>query len=141
MLIQSALLCDAAQDYNGKLCLLGSFDTILAPRFPMVHPACSVAIRLTFRSEDEGTHRMKLLLIDEDGRNILPKIEASMDIKMPSDVFFYSRNIVFNLQQTRFDRPGQYSIDLLIDDQICARIPLQIVPALQGKTGPTQSYR
>ncbi len=141
MLIQSALLCDAAQDYNGKLCLLGSFDTILAPRFPMVHPACSVAIRLTFRSEDEGTHRMKLLLIDEDGRNILPKIEASMDIKMPSNVFFYSRNIVFNLQQTRFDRPGQYSIDLLIDDQICARIPLQIVPALQRKTGPTQGYR
>lgn len=141
MVIQSALLCDAAQDYNGKLCLLGSFDTILAPRFPMLHPACSVAIRLTFRSEDEGTHRMKLLLIDEDGRNILPKIEASMDIKMPSDVFFYSRNLVFNLQQTRFDRPGQYSIDLLIDDQICARIPLQIVPALQGETGPTQGYR
>ena len=141
MVIQSALLCDAAQDYNGKLCLLGSFDTILAPRFPMLHPACSVAIRLTFRSEDEGTHRMKLLLIDEDGRNILPKIEASMDIKMPSNVFFYSRNIVFNLQQTRFDRPGQYSIDLLIDDQICARIPLQIVPALQRKTGPTQGYR
>lgn len=141
MVIQSALICDAAQDYNGKLCLLGSFDTILAPRFPILHPACSVAIRLTFRSEDEGTHRMKLLLIDEDGRNILPKIEASMDIKMPSDVFFYSRNIVFNLQQTRFDRPGQYSIDLLIDDQICARIPLQIVPALQRKTGPTQGYR
>lgn len=141
MVIQSALLCDAAQDYNGKLCLLGSFDTILAPRFPMLHPACSVAIRLTFRSEDEGTHRMNLLLIDEDGRNILPKIEASMDIKMPSHVFFYSTNLVFNLQQTRFDRPGQYSIDLLIDDQICARIPLQIVPALQRKTGPTQGYR
>ncbi len=141
MVIQSALLCDAAHDYNGKLCLLGSFDTIVSPRFPMVHPACSVAIRLTFRSEDEGNHRLRLMLIDEDGKNILPKIEPALDVKVPDNVIFYSRNLIFNLQQTRFDRPGQYSIDLLIDDQICARIPLQIVPALQGEKGPTQGPR
>ena len=31
MTIQVAVLCDAATEYNGKLNLLGTFDTIYAP--------------------------------------------------------------------------------------------------------------
>ena len=38
MNIQVAVLCDAATDDNGKLNLLGAFDTIYAPQTPAVHP-------------------------------------------------------------------------------------------------------
>jgi hypothetical protein len=34
MNIQVAVLCDAATDDNGKLNLLGAFDTIYAPQLP-----------------------------------------------------------------------------------------------------------
>jgi hypothetical protein len=54
MNIQVAVLCDAATDDNGKLNLLGSFDTIYAPQLPAVHPQCAVALRVTFMSGDEG---------------------------------------------------------------------------------------
>jgi hypothetical protein len=48
MTIQVAVLCDAATDYNGKLNLLGTFDTIYAPEMPMQHPQCAVAVRIAF---------------------------------------------------------------------------------------------
>ena len=38
MNIQVAVLCDAATEENGKLSLLGAFDTIYAPQMPAVHP-------------------------------------------------------------------------------------------------------
>jgi hypothetical protein len=42
-------------------------------------------------------------------------------------MFFYSKNLVFNLQQMSFEQTGQYSIDLLLNDNMIARIPLQVV--------------
>ena len=135
MEIQVAVLCDSAVDYRGKLCILGTFDTIITPTLPSTHPHCSIALRLVFRDADEGKHKIKLRLINEDGKNLLPNIEPELQIKMPENVFFFSRNLVFNLQQIKFEQAGVYSIDVLFDDQMAARIPLQVVV---GKKGPQQ---
>jgi hypothetical protein len=53
--IQAALLCDSATDYRGKLCILGTFDTIITQNLPSTHPHCSIALRIVFRDSDEGT--------------------------------------------------------------------------------------
>jgi hypothetical protein len=42
-------------------------------------------------------------------------------------MYFLSKNLVFNLQQIAFDKTGQYSIDILLNDKMMARIPLQVV--------------
>src|SRR5688500_16782700 len=125
--IQAAVLCDSATDYRGKLCILGTFDTIVTPSLPSVHPHCSIAIRIVFRDADEGSHKLKLRLINEDGVNILPNIEPELHVKMPENVYFYSRNMIFNLQQIRFEQAGLYSIDIMIDEKMASRIPLQVV--------------
>ena len=130
--IQAAVLCDSATDYRGKLCILGTFDTIVASNLPSTHPHCSIAIRIVFRDSDEGTHKLKLRLINEDGKNILPNIEPELHVKLPDNVFFYSRNLIFNLQQIKFEQGGLYSIDIIIDDEIVSRIPLQVVLAKKG---------
>lgn len=36
-------LCDFAADYQGKLCIQGGFDSLVARQFPVVHPVCAVA--------------------------------------------------------------------------------------------------
>lgn len=127
MEVQIASLCDAAADYNGKLSLLGAFDTVLVQKLPAVHPHCSVALRIVFRDTDEGDHTLQLAMIDEDGRNLLPKIEAQIKIKLADNMFFSSNNLIFNLQGLQFPAVGQYSIDIRLDDQIIARIPLQVL--------------
>jgi hypothetical protein len=127
MEIQVAVLCDAATDYRGKLCILGTFDTIITPNLPSVHPHCSIALRVVFRDSDEGGHKFKVRMINEDGKNILPNIEPEISVKLPENVYFYSRNLIFNLQQIKFETAGLYSIDVLIDEKMAARIPLQVV--------------
>jgi hypothetical protein len=128
MEVQVAVLCDSASNYQGKLCILGTFDTLYTTQLPAVHPHCSIALRLIFRDEDAGESTLRLRLIDEDGNNKIPgDINARIHVKLPADMYFYSKNLVFNLQQMTFDKTGQYSIDLLLNDKMIARIPLQVV--------------
>ena len=123
-----AVLCDSASNYQGKLCILGTFDTLYTTQLPAVHPHCSIALRLVFRDEDSGESTLRLRLIDEDGNNKLPAdISARVHVNLPPDMYFFSKNLVFNLQQMTFDKTGQYSIDLLLNDKMIARIPLQVV--------------
>jgi hypothetical protein len=131
MEILSVTLCDAAADYNGKLCILGAFDSIYASQFPCVHPACSVAVRLLLRDDDVGDHTFEIVFVDPDGKLLIPKEKlprANFSVHpMPSTVFFASQNFVFNWQGLRAEAPGQYEIRVVIDGKIARTLPFQFV--------------
>ena len=126
MNIQVAVLCDAATEDNGKLNLLGAFDTIYTQQLPAVHPQCSVALRVTFGHEDEGAHKLRLNFVDADGRSIMPGIDIPVQVVLPADSHFGTRNFIVNIQQLKFEQPGLYSIDLSLDGQPQASIPLMV---------------
>jgi hypothetical protein len=126
MNIQVAVLCDAATDDNGKLNLLGAFDTIYTQQLPAVHPQCSVALRVTFGHEGEGDHILRLNFVDADGRPIMPPIEIPVRVSLPGDTHFGTRNFIINIQQLKFEHPGLYSLDIALDGQSQASIPMLI---------------
>ena len=126
MTIQLAVLCDAATDYNGKLSLLGTFDTIFTNQLPAFHPQCSVALRIIFNKIEEGSHKLKMNFVDEDGKFVMPSIDMPVDVAIPGDAGFISRNFVVNIQQLKFEKPGIYSIDLAVDGRQEASIPLSV---------------
>jgi hypothetical protein len=127
MNIQVAVLCDAATDDNGKLNLLGAFDTIYTQQLPAVHPQCSIALRVTFSHEDEAAHKLRLNFVDADGRPIMPSaIDIPVEVVLPSDSHFGTRNFIVNIQQLKFDNPGLYSIDISLDGRPQTSIPLLV---------------
>jgi len=127
MNIQVAVLCDAATDDNGKLNLLGAFDTIFTPQLPAAHPQCSIALRVTFFSDDEGQHNLRLNFVDADGRSIMPDFPPiPVEVSLPDDTHFGTRNFIVNIQQLKFEGPGLYSIDLSLDDRPITSIPLMV---------------
>jgi hypothetical protein len=126
MNIQVAVLCDAATDDQGKLNLLGAFDTIYTQQLPAVHPQCSVALRVTFGHEDEGARKLTLSFVDADGRSIMPSIPIPVDVVLPGDSHFGTRNFIVNIQQLKFETPGLYSMDLLLDEKSQMSIPLLV---------------
>ena len=126
MNIQVAILCDAATDDNGKLNLLGAFDTIFAPQLPAVHPQCAVALRFTFMSGDEGDRKLKLNFVDADGRSIMPPIDIPVVVVFPEDAHFVTRNFIVNIQGLKFPEAGLYSVDVRLDDKSRAAIPLWV---------------
>jgi hypothetical protein len=133
MEILTAVICDSAADYNGKLCILGTFDTIYAHRFPAVHPHCALALRLVFRSADLGDHHFRVAFIDPDGRNVLPKEgEPRFEVKIteiPEKAAFISRNFVINIQGLPLEKPSLYSFVVHMDETVVASIPLQVIGA------------
>ncbi|HEY9170778.1 MAG TPA: hypothetical protein VI136_00675 [Verrucomicrobiae bacterium] len=126
MTIQVAVLCDAATDDRGKLNLLGAFDTICSQQMPAVHPQCAVALRVTFTTGDEGTHPLKLAFVDADGQGIMPPVEVPITVALPEDSHFGTRNFIFNLQHVKFESPGLYSVDVMLDNEVATSIPLQV---------------
>src|SRR5262245_10236821 len=124
--IQVAVLCDAATDTNGKLNMLGTFDTIYTQQLPAVHPQCSIALRFVFTKIEEGPHKLKLNFVDEDGRLVMPSIDMPVEITFPEEANFLSRNFVVNIQQLKFEKPGLYSIDVGIDGRHEGSIPLLV---------------
>ena len=122
-----ATLCDSANDYGGKLCMLGCFDTICAAQMPVIHPQCSLALRICFRPEDEGEHQFRIAFIDDDGAPLMRPFEPKITVSFPADSFFITRNLVLNIQRMQFKNPGQYSIDIQAGDTMITRIPLRVV--------------
>ena len=126
MTIQVAVLCDAATDYNGKLNLLGTFDTIYAPQMPQQHPQCSIAVRIAFDRNEEGRHILNMNFVDEDGQPIMNSMQIPVEVDFPADATFISRNLVVNILQLTFSKAGLYSVDLSMDDQPLSSIPLAV---------------
>jgi hypothetical protein len=127
MNVQVAVLCDAATDEYGKLSLLGAFDTIYAPQLPVLHPQCSVALRITFTGGDEGKHNLQLNFVDADGHSITPDFPPMpIEVALPGEMHFSTRNFIVNFQQLKFEHPGIYSIDVSVDGRHVASIPLMV---------------
>jgi hypothetical protein len=126
MNIEAFLLCDAATDQQGKLNVLGAFDNIWARQLPARHPACSIATRVRFDSIEEGPHSVRIQIIDQDGRNIGPKLESSIDVRFAPNLDSTVTNFVLNIQGLEFKQYGKYRIDFAIDGNIRASLPLRV---------------
>ena len=127
MNIQVAVLCDAATEDNGKLNLLGTFDTIYAPQLPAVHPQCAVALRITFFAADEGQRQLTINFINADGHLIMPNFPTlPVAVRLPEDMHFLTRNFIVNFQNIQFAEAGLYSVDVRLDGKSQASIPLSV---------------
>ena len=134
-----ATLCDSAADYQGKLCVLGAFDTLCAPQFPVVHPQCSLAVRVLFDPEDRGRHELSIRLQDEDLHEVMPAFTPVMDVALPpGQVPFVTRNLVLNLQRLRFEKPGVYRFNISMDGSDLVSVPLRVTrfEEMRGTLGP-----
>jgi len=135
--IQIAVLCDAATDNNGKLNLLGAFDTIFTSQLPAIHPQCSIALRMTFNKVEEGHHKVKLNFVDEDGRSVMPPIEMPVDVQVPDETIFLSRNFIVNIQKLTLEKEGLYSIDIAVDGRQEGSVPLLVRVMPKAPAQPT----
>ena len=126
MNIEAFLLCDAATQQQGKLNILGAFDTIFAGKVPVRHPACAVAFRIRFERFEDGEHPFRIGVIDEDGNTIGPKLEGNVKIEIPNNTESTVSNFILNLQQLEFKKYGQYRIDLVIDGQTSGSLPFYV---------------
>jgi len=115
-----SILCDEIRrEDNGKFMLLGLFETIGAPSFPIVHPKlyimncwCSGVGEFSQKTRIVGVGDSKLVEDEETGF-ILPDLKAK-------------HRIVARFNNIRFQAPGEYSVEVLLNGELKVRYPLLI---------------
>lgn len=127
MQLQIATICDSAVDYQGKLCVLGAFDTLCAHKFPVTHPQCSLALRMLFEYREQGRHDLCIRLIAEDGVELMPAYTQSMDVTFATGAAPFMTWIkVLNLQGLSFPKPGVYRFLITLGKEVLTAIPLRV---------------
>jgi hypothetical protein len=126
MKIEIFALCDAATDTHGKLSLLGTFDQIYAPKMPVVHPACAIALRLRFDKMEEGVHKVSLQLVNPDGKPVFQAMEGEVQPRMADDIGSVAVNLILNFQNVKFEEFADYQINLAVDGEAMSSLPLRV---------------
>ena len=122
-----ALLADAANvSREGKLNLLGIFDTIFAHAFPSTHPQMQLVIRLEADATEAGrTRTLEIRFVSEDGR-ILFRVPGAMTIGTAPLGGSVRLEHVLTLNNVHVEGPGSYRFDVLVDGEPVTTIPLRV---------------
>ncbi len=121
-----AAVADHAWVENGCLSICRTIDTIVASKFPHTQSRLSIALRGLYRRSEAGIHKIKIVLMDEDGKNIMT---TGGEINLPpskDSIIESSFAFALNGQNIKFPKPGTYSVDFLIDGNVKASLSLYI---------------
>jgi uncharacterized protein DUF6941 len=127
-----AFLADAAEAEPGRkfYVLGGGIDQIAGPQFPLIHPHMSLVMRFLVHPTELGLqHHLEVRMIDADGGE-LAKIEGDIQAQGQVQTGRESGvNMVINFANARFERPGDYALEVLMNNQHMKSLPLRVATA------------
>lgn len=118
MFVDIFTLCESAQEYEGKLVIVGTFNRIIAGNFPVAYPEIAIVARIGFSKEEKGMHHLELS-IKKEGEDIYLMNPAKMDAdnsNAQDDHTFI--NLIFKGNNIAIPSPGTYKVILSIDGQV-----------------------
>ncbi len=125
MVTELFVICDGANDSHGKLNILGAFDMIVAGAFPFTHPHCAIALRQRYDRTDSLESTIRLVIQTAAGDAVLASIDTVVQHAVTDNPTSAS-NLIVNVNALRFEKPGDYSVVLLVDGMPAAITPLYI---------------
>lgn len=127
MEVRYTFICDCANiSREGKLNVMGILNTIYAPQFPFAHPAMVYVAGIEARKSEAGKHQIRVNIVDADGHDITSPLQGELNIS-PNVPLRSTHNVILNINNLKIQKPGTYSIELIIDNQHAQSNELHIV--------------
>ena len=118
--LQSSLLCDdVRQERNGKFILIGLFDALGVPGFPLVFQRLCVVNRWCC---GEGNFKQRSRILQPDDNKVLVEGQ-DVSVYLP-DSEATATSIEF-FMNVKFEKEGTYWVEILLDGDIKLRYPLK----------------
>jgi len=127
MKITYAVLADAANiTREGKLNILGIFDSIQVQQFPVTHPQMQLVMRFEADISEAGKNKkVEVQLMDDDGKKLFVLGgEFAFGPGRPGEPI--GSNHILTINMMKFERPGDYEFKILINDELKAEAPLKV---------------
>jgi len=127
-----ALLADFANlSADGKLNILGAFDTIYAAKFPAVHAEMKLVVRFEIHpAEADQPRQMEIQFRNADGQKIFG-LQGTMKFQgLPGATpvgEMLSTNTILGINSLELKEPGRYEFVVLVNGEIKASVPLKVV--------------
>ena len=135
MKIDIFTLCDFASVYGGKICIMGVSEVVLANQFPANISSVLIAVKLRAETGDEGDRLIKTSITDQDGGTLVSGAERIFKVSgfknEPNSVEIRAHFYADQYQNFQIPLPGEYSVQLLIDGNHAASIPIYFLPSPQ----------
>lgn len=133
MELKLALIADyATTTGDGKLVVVGDFDTIIAPSAPVRHHRMFLIARFEAGVSEGTLHKLRIILRDEHGK---PLEHFSIETELRFVPTRPGRPLVAaflaDLRLLEFPRYGDYEFQLLVDGRVAGSIPLTVTPPPQ----------
>lgn len=128
--VDLAVIADAANvSQEGKLNILGVFDTIWAREFPFRHGAMVFVVRVSASFAEEGSHPMEVRLNDADGVQLF-KAEGPLQVSGGAPGRPVRPHLIMGLNGITFRAPGDYSFEVIVGGRHQRSVPLYVVQGL-----------
>ncbi len=115
-----SILCDdVRQEMGGKFSLMGLFESIYANSFPAIHPRFAIVNEWV---GGKGDFRLKIRLLNVNKQEVLSESESTMSLYSEAQ---RHRDIAVRFN-TSFPVPGTYWLQMLLDDEQVAMVPLPL---------------
>jgi hypothetical protein len=125
MNVELLVIADGANtDAGGKLNIFGIWDTVGAPAAPLVHPACTVALKMRFEKIEEGQKALKIAIVDADGREVFPTLTSNIQVRVPQNSPSGTLQILLQIQQLTLPHFGEYEVNVALDGRVVGSTPL-----------------
>ena len=118
-LLFSILCDDVRREDNGKFMLLGLFETIGAPQFPVVHPALYV---MNCWCSGVGTFTQRTRIVTPDNIKLIEDDETEFSLPDLKS----KHRIVARFNNIRFNVAGEYAVEVLLNGELKVRYPLVV---------------
>ena len=122
---------------EGKLNLMGVFDSISAVSYPAAHPQMHLVIRFElFRHEKGKNHDIEIQFVDEDGKKLF---SLAAQVGIPANATIATTTVnndqIIGINGLVLPKPGTYQFVILIDKNVAKGKEVRLIATqIQAKS-------
>lgn len=133
-IVKSFIISDTVlQDrLTGKWSIIGVFDRVMAPSFPVVHPTVALYLRL---ADAQGKYKIRVEFRDDSDRRVGLFEGIELDVKDAAQAI----EVGLPTHMLPLEKPGKYQFQLYINDEYSSSAELTVIqmPAPPRPPSPT----
>jgi hypothetical protein len=114
----------ATKGNAGELNLLGITEHLVLDKYPAILPGCVVAFKFRFEHGEAGEKKIEVRIADLDGQAIAKPLPLGFVPQFSDGVICATAQNFFELRQLKIPRPGEYRIEMIVNDVEFAAIPV-----------------
>ncbi len=128
MNVTLAVLADYANvTQEGKLNIMGIFDSIHAQKFPALHPEMKLVTQFEAGiAEVRKVHQLEIVLMGADGARLF-SVSGQLQVGEIQSGTLYKTNNILNIRGLKFEQPGEFEFKILVNGEERKSVPLKVL--------------